>query len=113
MTSHPGRRVVRATPEFFDELDSQLPADRSEHTPSRSDFQAYDLLPIIDRFATGWDDLPDMYPGMSHYRVVVVTGRVVPAVSVLGRLRADGSIELIGIDIDLTPQWGDDQDDED
>jgi hypothetical protein len=52
------RRTVRATRDFFDALDRQLPAERSADQPSRSDFESYDLLEIVERFATDWDELP-------------------------------------------------------
>jgi hypothetical protein len=52
------RREVRASVEFFEDLDRQLPAERREGTPSRSDFQAYDLLEIVEAFASGSTTCP-------------------------------------------------------
>jgi hypothetical protein len=97
------RRIVRATPEFFLQLDSQLPGAREGHLPSRSDFQAYDLLAITDRFATDWDHLPPLRPAMPDYRILLGTGRLVRGFSVVGRLASDGAIELLRLEIDTSP----------
>jgi hypothetical protein len=100
--SAPARRTVRATPAFFADLDRQLPASRGPHgvPPSRGDFQAYDLLPIVERFATGFDDLPQLIPGRPDYRVLITNGRLVLSVAVTGQLAHDGAVELVGLDID-------------
>ena len=75
------RRTVRATPDFFTGLDRQLGPDRGPRgEPLRGDFQAYELLRIVERFATGFDDLPEWIPG-----------------------RPDGAVELVQLDIDL--EW--------
>jgi len=69
-TESAGRRRVRATTDFFQDLDRQLPAERgSDGRPSRADFQAYELLSIVERFATGFDDLPELIPGRPQYRL--------------------------------------------
>ncbi len=53
------RRRVRATTDFFQDLDRQLPAERQpDGQPSRADFQAYELFSILDRFATGFAICP-------------------------------------------------------
>jgi len=113
VTEPPAHRQVRATPAFFDQLDAQLPAERTARRPSRSDFDAYDLLPVVDRFASGWDTLPELIPGRPEYRVLISTGQVVPALTVIGQLAPDGAVELIRVEIDLAPPWTDDADDED
>jgi len=98
----PGRRQVRATVAFFEDLDRQLPVDRGSGVPSRSDFQAYELLEIVETFADRFGDLPELIPGRSDYRLLITTGRVVASVSVVGQLAADGAIELVGIDIQVS-----------
>ena len=102
------RRRVRATPELFEQIDRQLPAARTEELPSRHDFAAYELLKIVDRFATEWDALPWLFPNKPNYRILHVAGRVVAAVSVVGQLRVDGAIDLLEIDIDRTRLVDDD-----
>ena len=110
MTS--ARRRVRPTPEFFQDLDRQLPAERGPGgIPSRTDFQAYELFSIVERFATGFDDLPELISGRSDYRVLVAVGTIVAAVSVLGQLAPDGTVELVGLKIDLQPLWPEPDDD--
>ena len=69
------RRQVRATVAFFEDLDRQLPAERSADAPSRSDFEAYDLLELIEVFASRFDDLPEFIPGRPDYRVLISRGR--------------------------------------
>lgn len=94
------RRPVRATPAFFEDLDRQLPEERQQGRPSRADFQAYDLIPIIERFATGFDELPQLIPGRPQYRVLITTGRLIPMISAIGQLAPDGAVELVQLNID-------------
>ena len=64
------RRTVRAKPEFFEDLDRQLRPDRGPNgEPSTNDFQALELLRIVEMFATGFDSLPALIPGRSDYRI--------------------------------------------
>lgn len=58
------RRVVRATARFFEDLDRQLPAERGrEDEPSGHDFQVFELIRVVDHFATAFDELPQLIPG--------------------------------------------------
>ena len=102
----PERRQVRATPDFFDDLDRQLPAERGPNgEPSTVDFQAFELLRIVERFATGFDQLPELIVGRPEYRILITTGVLVPRLSVVGQLAADGGVELVQLDIDLDVDW--------
>ena len=59
----PARRPVRATAAFFEDLDRQLPAERGPGgEPATNDFQVFELLRIVERFAVGFDDLPRLIP---------------------------------------------------
>jgi hypothetical protein len=50
--------------DVFDELDRRLGSERGPNgEPSVNDFLTIDLLPIVDAFATGFDDLPKRSPG--------------------------------------------------
>jgi len=91
------RRVVRTTVQFWASLDVAMPADRQ---PSWHDFAALDLPDIVERFATGWEDLPALIPGRVDYRILIGPGRVVASYAVEAQLTRDGSIELVGADID-------------
>ena len=104
MTS--GRRVVRATARFFSDLDRQLPAERGPNgEPSTNDFQVLDLLRIVEEFATRWNDLPELIPGRSHYRILLATGNVVPRFAVIAQLAPDGAVELVQLDLDGDADW--------
>ena len=55
-----GRRVVRVSPDFFDQLDGQLGAERGPAgEPSATDFVVADLPTIVERFAVHFDALPE------------------------------------------------------
>ena len=97
-----GRRTVRATRGFFDDLDRQLAAERGPGgQPSRGDFQSQELLEIVEVFATGFDDLPPLVPGRPDYRVLITKGRLVPAIAVVAQLARDGAVELVQLTLDL------------
>ncbi len=50
------RREVSATLDFFQDLDRQLRAERGPNgEPSTNDFQTFELLEIVERFASGFD----------------------------------------------------------
>ncbi|MCY4515975.1 MAG: hypothetical protein OXB99_01910 [Acidimicrobiaceae bacterium] len=96
------RREVRATYGFFEDLDRQLSPERGLNgEPSTADFQTIELLRIVDRFAEQFDDLPELIPDRPDYRVLISSGVLVRALSVVGQLAPDGAIELVSIDIDL------------
>lgn len=100
------RRIVRATRRFFEDLDRRLPTDRgAEGQPSRSDFQAIELFRIVEIFATGFDDLPAFVADRPDYRVLYGTGLLVASFTVIGQLVADGSIQLLSLELDLDLGW--------
>lgn len=94
------RRIVRVSRDFLDSLDAQLPAVRGPG-PSANDFAAFDLLEIVEVFATGWESLPRWNADRDSYRVWVSVGRLVAFYSVVGQLAPDGAVELVEIDIDV------------
>jgi hypothetical protein len=101
------RRDVRPTRDFYLALERQLPAERGPAgQPSRTDFQFHELVPIFTTFATAWDALPRLVPGREDYRVLVVRGVLLRAISVIGQLAPDGAIELVDIELDTT--WPED-----
>ena len=100
------RLVVRATTDFFQDLDRQLPGERGAGgEPSTYDFQAFELLRIVERFAIGFHDLPELIPGRSDYRILIAAGVLVAGFAVVGQLAPDGAVELIQLDIDLGDSW--------
>jgi hypothetical protein len=95
------RREVRATLDFFRDLDRHLPAERGpDGEPSTSDFQTFELLEIVEKFALGFDDLPRLIPERDDYRILISTGVVVRAYTVIAQHLPDGAIELLSLDID-------------
>lgn len=96
------RKAVRVSREVFEELDEILGAERGPSgRPSVNDFLALDLVGIIDTFATRFDELPVLIDSRTDYRILVTKGRLVYAFAVVGQLSADGSVEILSIDLDL------------
>jgi hypothetical protein len=106
------RRPVRITEDFLRRLDAQLPPDRDGATPSRRDFEIHDLLRIVDMFADSWDWLMPSYRDRSEYREWSGVSDLGLAIWVQGQLAPDGAIELVGLEVDTAPPWGEDQDDD-
>ena len=96
------RRNVRATTTFFEDLDAQLGPERGPNgEPSAHDFQVFELLRIVEVFATRFDGLPELIAGRPQYRVLIGAGVLVPHFAVVGQLAADGAVELVELELDL------------
>jgi hypothetical protein len=101
------RFEVRATTSFFEDLDRQLHSERGPNgEPSTTDFQTFELLNIVERFAAGFEELPELVPGRSDYRVLIAAGALIRAYTVVGQLRPDGAVELLTLELDLGTDWG-------
>lgn len=97
------RRVVRTTPDFFAQLDFQLGDQRGPRgEPSSADFLGYEMVAIVEEFATRWEDLAPVIPGRGDYRILIKDGYLVPAYAVTGQLASDGAVELVRIRVDLS-----------
>jgi hypothetical protein len=84
------RRIVRASPAFFEDLDRQLGPDRGPHgEPSATDFLVIEVPAIVERFATGFETLPEAVEGVEEARMVIGTGRLVRAFAAYGLLMSD------------------------
>lgn len=102
------RRTVRVASSFFEDLDRQLGSERGPNgEPSVVDFQAVELIEIVDEFATGFDQLPLIVEGRDDYRQLVKTGLLLRGISVTAQRVPDGAIELLRLDLDLSMEWGD------
>lgn len=100
------RREVRVAVSFFEDLDRQLGAERGPSgEPSAADFLSIDMLEIVEWFATGLDSIPPLFDGRTDYRVLVKNGLLVRAMEVIGVTGQDGSVELIGLELDLSMDW--------
>ena len=99
------RRTVRATANFFADVDRQFPSERGPRgEPSANDFEVFELLRIVETFATRFDDLPQLIPGRHDYRILISQGMLVPRFAVVGQLAPDGAVELIQLDVDLAAE---------
>lgn len=95
------RRTVRVSPAAFDQLDDQLPQERAAAgQPSVGDFIVLELPAVIERFATGFDDLPQIIEGTSSCRMLIAPGLLVNSYVVYGILLDDEAIEIIGVSMD-------------
>lgn len=100
------RRTVRTTQRFFEDLDRQLPPERGPRgEPSAHDFQVYELLRVVEQFATGFDSMAELIAGRPDYRILITSGLLVPRFVVTGQLAPDGAIELIRLRLDLEAGW--------
>ena len=94
--------VIGATTAFFEDVDRQLPAERDvDGTPSAHDFLVVEMTRVIEVFATDFDQLPTADVRVRHLRVLISAGLVVRRFAVFGRLLIDGSIDLVGVEIDV------------
>ena len=100
------RRLVRATLAFFEDLDAQSGPERGPRgEPSANEFQTFELLRIVEVFATGYDQLPELIEGRPDYRLLISTGQLVAEFSVIGQLASDGTVDLISLELDLESGW--------
>lgn len=96
-----GRRRVRVTAALFEQLDDQLSADRGlKGEPSATDFIVLELPAIVERFSTGFDDLPEVVEGLPSARMLIAPGLLVECFVVYGVLAVDEAIDLIGVTFD-------------
>lgn len=103
---NPDRRRVRATADFFGDLDRQLPAERGPNgEASANDFQVFELFRIVEKFATSFDDIPELIVGRPDYRILISEGVLVPRFAVVGQLTSDDAVELVQLDVDLEAGW--------
>ena len=66
-----------------------------------TDFLTIGLPAVVDRFATGIDDLAEIIEGLPSARMLIAAGRLVRRFVVFGLEAPDGAVDLIGIDLDL------------
>lgn len=94
------RRRVVVLPEFVDRLDELLPAERTATgRPSTADFALHDLTAIIDTLADDYEGATLPVPG-TDTRVLVTAEMTATCIAVYMRLRADGTVEVLSLDLD-------------
>ena len=87
------RRTVRVSPAAFDQLDSQLPQDRGPSgEASVGDFIVLELPAVVERFASSFDDLPEILEGPREVRILIVlrVPVVLPRTTMSRRRRGGG-----------------------
>ncbi len=100
------RRRVRVDARFLEQLDARLGEERGPNgEPSRVDFLRFEFPAIEDDFALRFEELPEVIPDRSDYRQVITSGRLVAGIAIVGQLTADGSVLLLGVELDLGPSW--------
>jgi hypothetical protein len=65
----------------------------------------YELLRVVEEFATGFDSLPELIPGRPEYRLLVAGGLLVPRFAVTAQLASDGAVELVRLRVDHEDGW--------
>jgi len=58
------------------------------------------LLRIVERFAVGFDELPQPIPGREDYGILITAGSLVTAFSVIAQLASGGALEFVQLDSD-------------
>ena len=95
------RRTVRVSPAAFDQLDDQLRQERGPvGQPSVGDFIVLELPAVVERFATGFDELPEIIEGTPTGRMLIARGLLVRAYVAYRILLDDDTVEIVGIGID-------------
>lgn len=95
-------RSVRFLPQFFDELDSQLPDQRgADGSPSAADFLLYDLPSIRDLLASDFERYTLAVPETGPVRAFIAAGNLVSSVAIYAYLDDEDTVAVVAIDIHL------------
>lgn len=89
------------TDQFFDRLEALLPSERSvAGDPSTADFLLHEMPRLIDRLASGFEEVTiPALPG-SDVRVLITAGVFGRIVALYVALAADGWVEVFDLEID-------------
>lgn len=93
-------RLVQFLPQFFDELDGQLPDQLgSDGSPSAADFLLHELTPVGDLLASGFERNTLEVIGAEPLRVLIGSGTLIRVVAIYAYLADDDTVAVIGIKI--------------
>jgi hypothetical protein len=96
------RRRVTFHDAFFERLDELLPAERrGDGTPSRSDFMAFELPPLVDLLAAEFEQMTTVVPGVAGVRVLITSGVLVDRIAIYVRELGPDAVEGLLLDLDL------------
>ena len=102
-------RLVRFTESFFEDLDDQLPEERSASgAPSATDFLLYDLPRLRDSLASAYEESTLPVPDLVPIRVLVGAGTLVAAAALYAFLDAHDYVVVVSIDIEMRPEVDED-----
>lgn len=95
-------RIIRFLPSFFDDLDSQLPVERSTAgEPSATDFLLYELPRLRDQLASDFVGNTLSLPGLAPLRMLIATGTLVRSVAIYAYVDANDDVAVVALDMAL------------
>ena len=95
-------RIVRFLQSFFDDLDSQLPVERSTGgEPSATDFLLYELPRLRDQLASDFVGNTLSLPGLAPVRMMIAAGTLVHSVAIYAYTDANDDVAVVALDIAL------------
>ena len=95
-------RIVRFLHSFFDDLDGQLPAERSTGgDPSATDFLLYELPRLRDQLASDFVGNTLSLPGLAPVRLMIAAGALVHSVALYAYLDANDDVAVVALDVEL------------
>jgi hypothetical protein len=98
-------RLVRFTESFFEDLDDQLPEQRSASgAPSATDFLLYDLPRLRDALASGYEESTLPVPDLAPIRVLAGTGTLVAAAALYAFLDDRDHVVVVSVEIEAYPE---------
>lgn len=96
-------RPVRFLQAFFDDLDAQLPEERTDDgTPSATDFLLHDLPRLRDLLALNFEHNTLPTPGGEPVRVLIQAGTLVRSAALYAIEAHSGEIVVIGLELDVS-----------
>ncbi len=95
-------RIVRFLQSFFDDLDSQLPVERSASgEPSATDFLLYELPRLRDQLASDFVGNTLSLAGFAQLRMLIATGTLVHSVAIYAYIDENDDVAVVALDIAL------------
>ena len=96
-------RPARFRQSFFDDLDAQLPAERTDDgRPAAIDVLLFDLPRLRDLLANGYEHNTQPVRGAEPVRVLIQAGTLVHSAAPYAIETPDRTIDVIAIDLDAS-----------
>ena len=85
---------------FVDDLDSQLPVERSAAgEPSATDFLLYDLPRLRDQLSADFVGNTLSLPGLAPLRMMIATGTLMHSVALYAYVDANDDVAVVALDV--------------